>query len=87
METEFCSVSLDIIGKAVFNYEFGSVTKESPVIQAVYSALKEVRMPAMELCMYQCLLYLCEGGASIYYPTTILEYPFRRCGGAEVAQV
>jgi len=42
METEFCSVSLDIIGKSVFNFEFGSVTKESPVIQAVYSALKEV---------------------------------------------
>lgn len=41
METEFCSVSLDIIGKAVFNYEFGSVTSESPVIQAVYCALKE----------------------------------------------
>ena len=41
METEFCSVALDIIGKAVFNYEFGSVTKESPVIQAVYCALKE----------------------------------------------
>ncbi len=41
METEFCSVSLDIIGKAVFNYEFGSVTNESPVIQSVYSALKE----------------------------------------------
>lgn len=42
METEFCSVALDIIGKAVFNYDFGSVTKESPVIQAVYCALKEV---------------------------------------------
>jgi cytochrome P450 family 97 subfamily B polypeptide 3 len=41
METEFCSVALDIIGKAVFNYEFGSVTSESPVIKAVYSALKE----------------------------------------------
>ena len=42
METEFCSVALDIIGKAVFNYDFGSVTTESPVIKAVYSALKEV---------------------------------------------
>ena len=41
METEFCSVALDIIGKAVFNYEFGSVTKERPVIEAVYSTLKE----------------------------------------------
>ncbi|CAB1105090.1 unnamed protein product [Ectocarpus sp. CCAP 1310/34] len=35
------SVSLDIIGKAIFNYDFGSVTKESPVIQSVYSVLKE----------------------------------------------
>lgn len=41
METEFCSVSLDIIGKAVFNYGFGSVTKESPVVKAVYRALQE----------------------------------------------
>jgi cytochrome P450 family 97 subfamily B polypeptide 3 len=41
MEAEFGSVSLDIIGKAVFNYEFGSVTKESPVVKAVYRALKE----------------------------------------------
>lgn len=41
METEFCSVSLDIIGKAVFNYDFGSVTKESPIVKAVYRTLQE----------------------------------------------
>ena len=41
METEFCSVSLDIIGRAVFDYNFGSVTKESPVVKAVYRALQE----------------------------------------------
>lgn len=41
METEFCSVSLDIIGKAVFNYKFGSVENESPVVKAVYRALQE----------------------------------------------
>jgi cytochrome P450 family 97 subfamily B polypeptide 3 len=41
METFFCSVALDIIGLSVFNYEFGSVTNESPVIKAVYSALVE----------------------------------------------
>jgi cytochrome P450 len=41
METEFCSVSLDIIGRAVFNYDFGSVTNESPVVKAVYRALQE----------------------------------------------
>ena len=41
MEEKFCSVSLDIIGKCVFNYEFGSVTKESPIIEAVYRTLRE----------------------------------------------
>ena len=41
METEFCSVSLDIIGRAVFNYDFGSVNSESPVVKAVYRALQE----------------------------------------------
>ena len=34
MEAEFSSLALDIIGLSVFNYDFGSVTKESPVIQA-----------------------------------------------------
>lgn len=41
METEFCSLTLDIIGKAVFNYDFGSVTNESPIIKAVYRTLRE----------------------------------------------
>ena len=41
MEALFCSVSLDIIGLSVFNYGFGSVTQESPVIQAVYRVLRE----------------------------------------------
>ena len=30
MEERFCSVSLDIIGLAVFNYDFGSVTRNLP---------------------------------------------------------
>jgi len=42
MESYFNSVALDIIGLSVFNYGFGSVTKESPVIKAVYSTLVEV---------------------------------------------
>lgn len=33
LEAEFSSLALDIIGLGVFNYDFGSVTKESPVIQ------------------------------------------------------
>ncbi|XP_065854016.1 cytochrome P450 97B2, chloroplastic-like [Euphorbia lathyris] len=41
LEAEFSSLALDIIGLGVFNYNFGSVTKESPVIQAVYGTLFE----------------------------------------------
>ncbi|CAM9622696.1 unnamed protein product, partial [Laminaria digitata] len=52
MESNFCSVSLDIIGKAIFNYEFGSVTNESPVIQSVYSVLKEAEHRSMTPAPY-----------------------------------
>lgn len=52
MEDLFCSVSLDIIGKAVFNYEFGSVTKGSPVIKAVYSTLREAEHRSMSFVPY-----------------------------------
>lgn len=33
MESEYSNLALDIIGISVFNYDFGSVTKESPIIQ------------------------------------------------------
>ncbi|XP_027088225.1 cytochrome P450 97B2, chloroplastic-like isoform X1 [Coffea arabica] len=41
LEAEFSSLALDIIGLGVFNYDFGSVTKESPLIKAVYGTLFE----------------------------------------------
>ncbi|CAL0311387.1 unnamed protein product [Lupinus luteus] len=41
LEAEFSSLALDVIGLSVFNYDFGSVTKESPVIKAVYGTLFE----------------------------------------------
>ncbi|XP_068654813.1 cytochrome P450 97B2, chloroplastic [Aristolochia californica] len=41
LEAEFSSLALDIVGLGVFNYDFGSVTKESPVIKAVYGTLFE----------------------------------------------
>lgn len=41
METEYSSLALDIVGRAVFNYDFDSICSESPVIKAVYRALKE----------------------------------------------
>jgi hypothetical protein len=34
MEEEFLSLGLDIIGLGVFNFDFGSITRESPVIKA-----------------------------------------------------
>ena len=52
METEFCSVALDIIGKAVFNYEFGSVNSESPVVKAVYLALQEAERRSTSFIPY-----------------------------------
>lgn len=52
MEEKFCSVALDIIGKAVFNYEFGSVTSESPVIKAVYKTLVEAEHRSMTPAPY-----------------------------------
>lgn len=52
MEEKFCSVALDIIGKSVFNYDFGSVTNESPVIKAVYSALVEAEHRSMTPAPY-----------------------------------
>ncbi|CAM9599070.1 unnamed protein product [Phaeothamnion confervicola] len=52
MESHFCSVSLDVIGKSIFNYNFGSVTSESPVIKAVYSVLKEAEHRSMTPAPY-----------------------------------
>ena len=52
MEEKFCSVALDIIGKAVFNYDFGSVTNESPVIKAVYCTLVEAEHRSMTPAPY-----------------------------------
>jgi cytochrome P450 len=52
MEGYFCSVALDIIGLSVFNYDFGSVTNESPVIKAVYSALLEAEHRSMTPAPY-----------------------------------
>ena len=64
METEFCGVALDIIGKAVFNYDFGSVTTESPVVKAVYRALQETEHRSMSFIPYWNLPY-----ANLYIPS------------------
>ena len=52
IESCMSQLTLDIIGKAVFNYDFNSLTKDSPVIQAVYTALKETEQRATDLLPY-----------------------------------
>ncbi|KAG7354227.1 cytochrome P450 [Nitzschia inconspicua] len=57
MEERFCSVTLDIIGKAVFNYDFGSVTNESPIVKAVYRVLREAEHRSSSFIPYWNLPY------------------------------
>nr|BAX73990.1 carotene hydroxylase [Euglena gracilis] len=47
MEERFGSLALDIIGKAVFNYDFQSSMKESAVVKAAISTLKEAEHRSM----------------------------------------
>lgn len=49
VEQIFSQMTLDVIGKAVFNYDFDSLTNDSDLIQAIYSALKEVEKRSTDL--------------------------------------
>ena len=49
MESKFSQAALDIIGISVFNYDFNALTSAAPVIQATYTALKEVETRSMDL--------------------------------------
>ena len=40
LEDELYAMALDVIGKAVFNYEFGALKQETPLIKAVYRVLR-----------------------------------------------
>ncbi|KAK4796474.1 hypothetical protein SAY86_028800 [Trapa natans] len=41
MESLFSRLTLDIIGRAVFNYEFDSLTNDTGIVEAVYTVLRE----------------------------------------------
>ncbi|KAJ6877604.1 protein LUTEIN DEFICIENT 5 [Populus alba x Populus x berolinensis] len=41
MESLFSRLTLDIIGKAVFNYDFDSLTNDNGIVEAVYTVLRE----------------------------------------------
>lgn len=52
MEENFSQLTLDVIGLSVFNYNFNSLTANSPVIEAVYTALKEAEARSTDILPY-----------------------------------
>ncbi|KAK9671805.1 hypothetical protein RND81_12G055800 [Saponaria officinalis] len=47
MESLFSRLTLDIIGKAVFNYDFDSLTNDTGIVDAVYTVLREAENRSM----------------------------------------
>jgi carotene epsilon-monooxygenase len=60
MEAQFSQLTLDIIGLSVFNYEFDSLKTDSPVIDAVYTALKETESRSTDILPYWQIPFLCK---------------------------
>lgn len=52
MEEKFSQMTLDVIGLSLFNYNFDSLTSDSPVIDAVYTALKEAEARSTDILPY-----------------------------------
>ncbi|XP_058076162.1 carotene epsilon-monooxygenase, chloroplastic isoform X2 [Magnolia sinica] len=52
MEERFSQLTLDVIGLSLFNYNFDSLTSDSPVIDAVYTALKEAEARSTDILPY-----------------------------------
>jgi hypothetical protein len=72
METEFLNLGLEIIGLGVFNYGFGSITSESPVIKAVYGVLKEAE--------HRCVGCVVGGGCSVRCAVRACGWGLGVCG-------
>ncbi|PKI48546.1 hypothetical protein CRG98_031067, partial [Punica granatum] len=60
MEETFSQLTLDVIGLSVFNCSFDSLTADSPVIDAVYTALKEAELRSTDLLPYWKINFLCK---------------------------
>jgi hypothetical protein len=58
MEAQFSQLTLDIIGLSVFNYEFNALKTDSPVIEAVYTALKETESRSTDILPYWQVSFL-----------------------------
>lgn len=71
MESEFLNLGLDIIGLGVFNYKFGSITTESPVIKAVYGVLKGGHAFGVACTLasnFSCSTSLAVGSSACFHP-------------------
>ncbi|OIW01576.1 hypothetical protein TanjilG_21156 [Lupinus angustifolius] len=60
MEEKFSQLTLDVIGLSVFNYNFDALNKDSPVIEAVYTSLKEAEARSTDLLPYWKIGFLCK---------------------------
>ncbi|XP_074369002.1 carotene epsilon-monooxygenase, chloroplastic isoform X1 [Apium graveolens] len=60
MEAQFSQLTLDVIGLSVFNYNFDSLNADSPVIEAVYTALKEAEARSTDILPYWKIQALCK---------------------------
>ncbi|RWR93838.1 carotene epsilon-monooxygenase, chloroplastic isoform X1 [Cinnamomum micranthum f. kanehirae] len=60
MEEKFSQLTLDVIGLSLFNYNFDSLTSDSPVIDAVYTALKEAEARSTDILPYWKIKALCK---------------------------
>eukprot|EP00250_Pteridium_aquilinum_P035717 c985_g1_i1 orf=399-2390(-) len=52
MESLFSRLTLDIIGKAVFNYDFNSLSLDTGIVEAVYTVLREAEDRSIALIPY-----------------------------------
>ncbi|XP_020682357.1 carotene epsilon-monooxygenase, chloroplastic [Dendrobium catenatum] len=60
IEEKFSQLTLDVIGLSLFNYNFDSLTSDSPVIDAVYTALKEAEARSTDIFPYWKVELLCK---------------------------
>lgn len=60
MEAKFSQLTLDVIGLSLFSYNFDSLNSDSPVIDAVYTALKEAEARSTDLLPYWKIKFLCK---------------------------
>lgn len=60
MENFFSRLTLDIIGKAVFNYDFHSLTHDDPFIQVICPSIFCKTVCRWCHCVVQCKLWHCQ---------------------------